>query len=85
MVILIICSIYNPFIDMIFQFQSHMSPSQVSYYDQMTACENKQEKLEQIACEVHERLEIGCARGLELSSHESSGCEIPLLVDDFRG
>ena len=31
-----------------------LSP-QVSYYDQMTACENKQEKLEQIACEVHER------------------------------
>ena len=60
---------------MIFQFQSQMSPSQVSYYDQMTACENKQEKLEQIACEVHERL--------ELRSHESSGCEIPLLVDDF--
>ena len=67
---------------MIFQFQSQMSPSQVSYYDQMTACENKQEKLEQIACEVHERQEIGCARGLELCSHES-GCEIPLLVDDY--
>ena len=31
---------------------------QVSYYDQMTACENKQEKLEQIACEVHERSDV---------------------------
>lgn len=27
----------------------------VEYYQQMTLCEQKQEKLEQIACEVHER------------------------------
>lgn len=33
---------------------------EVSYYDQLTSCENKQQHLEQIACEVHERTNESC-------------------------
>lgn len=40
--------------------QWNCTEMEVSYYDQMTACENKQEKLEQIACEVHERTNESC-------------------------
>lgn len=40
--------------------QWNCTETEVSYYDQMTACENKQEKLEQIACEVHERTNESC-------------------------
>ena len=33
---------------------------QVDYFQQLTECQSKQERLEQIACEVHERTNESC-------------------------
>jgi hypothetical protein len=56
----------------------------VSYYDQMTACENKQEKLEQIACEVHERrVQCGAPGGLERRTKGIAIENDPVEIVDF--